>query len=81
MKLCDSKFSDLSYLIPSEDNLTTFGETAEVACHATLFKTDGLTTIRTGFAKETVCKFVSAFVLLILEISLFKNTADGIRYG
>ena len=64
-----------------ENSLTAFGKTAEMTCHATLFKTDGFTTIRTGLAKETVCKFFPTFILLIPEISLFKNLAYGIRYG
>ena len=61
--------------------LTAFGEAAEVAGHAAFFKTDGLPALRTGLPHKAVLIFLATFILFILEISIFQNTTDGIRYG
>jgi hypothetical protein len=74
------KFHGFFWVHAGAGRLTAFGETAEMAGHTAFLKTDCLATFRTGLTEKAVLMFVGAN-LLVLEVPLFENPADGIRDG
>ncbi len=52
-----------------------------MAGHAALFKADGLPALWTGLSQEAVLMFASPFETLTLQVPVFKDTGDGVRYG
>ena len=61
--------------------LTALGKTAEMTSHTAFFKADGLAAFRAGLPEQAVFVFVALYGLLVLHVSLFKHTTNGIRDG
>ena len=52
-----------------------------MAGYASFFKTDRLPAFRTGLPKQAFLMFVAFLIILILQVSVFKDSTYSIGYG